>query len=169
VDNSREVAALERALVKHAERRERAQDARIDGALTKEDFARQLARIEAATEPVRRKLERLRAEQRSAEEMSAGAESARTLLETLRKKDYNFQEKRRIVQSLVQSVIVGPLEDAGAYYEGRSRTDSCQIDFRFCYKPRMLWPRGTLPKHSVTEEEAQAGAAGLLIASGATP
>jgi hypothetical protein len=50
-DNTHEIAQLERALAKQAERRERAQDALIDGTLSKGDFDRQLLRIQAATGP----------------------------------------------------------------------------------------------------------------------
>jgi len=161
-DDSREIAAIERNLAKLNDRRRKMEDAFGDDTLTKEAYQRQMARIDAVAEPAKQKLERLREEQRSAEEMRRGSQEARSVLEKLQSKtDYTSLEKRKIVEALVDRIVVDPLPDESEYFEGWGRGDLLQIDFKFHYE--RPWRRNP----PATAAETQAGAEALLLASGA--
>jgi hypothetical protein len=91
--------------------------------------------------------------------MAVGVKKASSLLDSLRAKKYTFEERRRIVETLVDRVVVKPHTPGVPYAECDS------IDFKFHWE-RPRWDRKN--RTPVTAVEAEAGAAGLLLASGAT-
>jgi hypothetical protein len=109
----------------------------------------------------------LEAVMRSAEEVAVEADQARTLLERLQAKQYSFAERRAIVKVLVERITAEPPTAAHFVTPDAAREELCRIDFGFHLEDPRLALRGI---HTpVTAEEAQAGAAGLLTALGATP
>jgi hypothetical protein len=148
-DHARELAALERTLAEQAKKLARAEDALVDGGLSREAYDRQVERIRAVTEPAQRKREWLRAAERSVGEMAREAKKACTLLEKLRAKEYSFEERRAIVMQLVERITVEP---PSPYAE--ESNDCLRIDFRFHYEGPG-WPRGK----PVTTAEALIGLA----------
>lgn len=108
-----EIRELENRLASQVVRRKRAQDFLIDGTLDRADFDRQILRITNTVAEIEKDLAELR-QLRSEQDANAVAlGAARTLLEDLQEKTsgkLTFEQRRRAVEALVDSITVTPGE-----------------------------------------------------------